>query len=209
MYDIFSIVAFISVLIIIMIILGVAMASNFIPNSPSRSRRAKEMRDLAISLGLNYEAQERKSIKQKLFDYTRKTNIISGRYGNEDILIYDYKTITAYSAAMYYAQDPKSYTYINGSYLKPNLSIENIEKIIDGTLSESEMLNRNDKMKLNFQLLIILLIFIISLDAVAFIVLYEVISLFLLIQVLILASVVLIYIAYMISKKAYTRTHIR
>ncbi|MHB8660379.1 MAG: hypothetical protein ACYC75_00350 [Minisyncoccota bacterium] len=204
MYDLVALGAF---SVIVVIVLGIAMAQNFISNSPSRSKRAKETQDFAASLGLNYVAEETRALKQKLFSYTRKANIISGKYGDKEILIYDYKTVTRWSS--FYGNDPKIYTYVNGAYLRGGLSIGDIRKVIDGTLDKREAVYKNEKWKLNIGMFVLLAIFIFSISVFSFISFQEMINIFILVPILVLISLILFYISYLISKKAYADTPIR
>lgn len=114
------------------IVLIGAISPNFISNDPRRSARAKEMKEFAKSLGLSYLAEEERSLKQKLFGYTKKTNIITGKFNGKDILIYDFKTVTNYPLGVY-GNDPKKFTYVNGQYLKSRLPVEDIKEHISNS----------------------------------------------------------------------------
>ncbi|HEY4512449.1 MAG TPA: hypothetical protein VJH63_02180 [Candidatus Paceibacterota bacterium] len=205
--------AYILCLLIIGVVLGIAIAPNLISNSPSRSKRAKEMQDFAVSFGLNYISEESRTLWQKFFSYTRKTNIISGNYNGKEISIYDYKTVTSYDISIPFlggsSNDTKRYTYVNGSYLKSNLSVENIKNVLDGTLDEQEVVYKNEKWKLNIGMFVIFIILIIAINIVFFGSLQETIGKLSSILVHIFVSLILLYIAHVISKKSYSGTPIR
>jgi len=202
----YEITALILCLIIVVGVLVIAMLINFIPNSPLRSSRAKEMKDFAQSHGLNYTAEESRTLRQKLFGYTKKTNMINGKYHGKNISIYDYRTVTSHSLNAR-GNESKKYTFVNGGYLRERLSTEDIKKIMDGASTAQEFLKKSDKWRFNIGMFVILTILTICLVFILSAYLQE-IGYIILIPIIIMVLVISLYLSYIISKKTYAGTPI-
>lgn len=138
-------------------VLLAAMWSRIVGNSPSRSRRAREMNKLASKLSLNYVA-DTNTLSERLWKPDRKYNLILGEHNGEQVEVYDYQTTTKHHFAPY-GQDSLRGTFVGGSKYK-YLSVSQIESIVLGTYKKNlEGLKKDSKYGFFTYAFIIILIF--------------------------------------------------
>jgi hypothetical protein len=127
--------------------------------------RSFKMQILARKYKLNYIRKENISPWYYFFNRISKRNILSGKIGDKNIIIYDYNTISTWKdyfiAGGIDANSSKKITYINGiscqGFLFHYFPVKKIEKYIEGKIEIG------DSLKISFNKGTFLLVFLLGL----------------------------------------------
>lgn len=220
--DMYDFLAILGILGVFALVAMPSIISAFYPNRPTPGSRAEKLKVLAEKLGLSYKPEDKRTLWEKIAVYKKRENIVEGNYKNKHIMVYDYRTKTAFGAdeGNYYIDA----TVINGMYHKAQLSLEEIENIIEKivtndlkkeSLAESglEALNPGDldesfdeadirNVRFNSGVFIICICFIGAFDIGLYAMLFDKMSEFLMRATLLVVTLILFKVAFVLAKKS-------